>query len=140
MGAWGVRSFDNDTACDWAGDLVGGPDDLSAVERAIARAGAEAGPYLDARDAEQALAACEVIARLRGNAGYRDSYTEDVDRWVEAHRHLRPTPPMIDAAAAAIDRILAPVPELAGLWADAGDAIEAEWRADVDNLRRRVTS
>ncbi len=132
MGAWGYGAFDNDDAGDWAFGLEE-TDDLSLVEEAIDGV-LEADGYLDAPAASEALAACEVIARLQGRYGKRDSSTEDVDAWVEAHR--LPVPPeLIDRADRAIDRIIGPESELRELWDDAG--AEA-WLASVEELRGRV--
>ena len=39
--------------------------------------------YLDVDAACEGLAACEVVARLKGNWGARNAYTETVDKWVE---------------------------------------------------------
>src|SRR6185369_8090049 len=83
MGAWGVLAFDNDDANDWAYD-VEDTDDLSLVESAFG-AVEEAEDNLEAPDASNALAACEVLARLKGKAGYKNSYTAKVDEWVAAH-------------------------------------------------------
>lgn len=132
MGAWGYGAFDNDDAGDWAFGLEE-TDDLSLVEEAIDTV-LEADGYLDAPAASEALAACEVIARLQGRYGKRDSSTEDVDAWVEAHR-LRVPPELIDRADRAIDRIIGPESELRELWDDAG--AEA-WLASVEELRGRV--
>ena len=44
-----------------------------------------------------AIAAAEVIARLLGNWGERNSYTETVDAWVERVR-LRPSPELVERA------------------------------------------
>ena len=79
MGAWGVLAFDNDTANDWAYDLEG-VQGLSVVNTAFAELEQE-GDYLDSDFACNALAACEVIARLKGRAGYQNAYTEKVDSW-----------------------------------------------------------
>jgi hypothetical protein len=57
-------AFDNDEACDWASDLDG-VDDLSLIESAFV-AVESSGDCLDAHDSCNALAACEVLARLRG--------------------------------------------------------------------------
>jgi hypothetical protein len=67
MGAWGVLAFDNDDAADWAYDFAEA-DDLSLVESAFDTV-AEAEDYLEAPEASNALAACEVLARLNGKAG-----------------------------------------------------------------------
>ena len=103
MGAWGVLAFDNDEACDWASDLEKAAD-LSLVEAAFA---AVAGPaeYLDAHEACNALAACEVLARLLGSYGYRNPYTEAVDAWVASHQ-IQPTSDLLARADAVIDRVL----------------------------------
>lgn len=84
MGAWGVNTFDNDTACDWTCELENA-DDLSPVREALTRVLAVGDGYLDADDACEGLAACEVIARLKGNWGIRNAHTESLDRWIESH-------------------------------------------------------
>ena len=132
MGAWGYGAFENDDAGDWAFGLED-TDDLSLVEEAIDSV-LEAEVYLDAPAASEALAACEVIARLQGRYGTRDSSTEDVDAWVEAHP-LRVPPELVEKALQAIDRITGPDSELRELWDDAG--AEA-WLASVEEIKERV--
>jgi hypothetical protein len=133
MGAWGVLAFDNDEACDWASGL-NRVKDLSLVSRAFATVGNSDNERIRAHDACDALAACEVLARLKGNPGYKNPYTEDVDVWVAAHS-VSPPAPLLARADAVIDRILGENSELAELW-DEGDG--TEWRAAVDDLRRRL--
>src|SRR5262245_7465737 len=104
MGAWGTGIFDNDTACDWAYDLAES-NDLSLIESAfdkVLNVGAE---YLDADEAQEALAAAEAIARLKGNWGIRDGYTETMDKWVET-TGLAPPQDLIEKAHKAIERVL----------------------------------
>ena len=131
MGAWGVLAFDNDDANDWAYGLDD-IDDLSLVESAF-KAVEEAGDYLEAPDACNALAACEVLARLKGNPGYRNSYTEKVDEWVERHPG-KPSDRLLTRASSVIDRILGKS-ELRELWEE-GDA--ADWLRCVEELRGRL--
>lgn len=133
MGAWAADSFGNDTACDWTYGLEK-VDDLSLVREALEAVLEVQDEYLDADIASMGLAACEVIARLKGNCGLRNSYSERADRWVEQHRIQLPAN-LIHAALAVIDRILAPPSELRELWEE-GDA--SEWRQAVENLRERV--
>jgi uncharacterized protein DUF4259 len=133
MGTWGVLAFDNDNADDWAYDLDG-LDDMSLVESAFDELEAVGSAYLDQHIACNTLAACEVIARLRGRPGYTNAYTEKVDRWVAAHR-IDPAPELINRGTAAIARILGSNSELLQLWEDA----DAEpWRAAVADLRSRL--
>jgi hypothetical protein len=133
MGAWDADTFDNDTACDWAYDLEN-VTDLSYVRDALNAVLEVGDDYLDSDEACRALAACEVIARLKGNWGKRNSYTETVDQWVESHPQVPPVD-LIQSALAVIDRIRAPQSELLELWEE-DDA--TEWHAAVDDLRRRV--
>ncbi|HLK92353.1 MAG TPA: DUF4259 domain-containing protein [Polyangia bacterium] len=133
MGAWGERAFDNDTANDWAYGLDD-VDDLSLVESALEELEAAGDEYLDQDVACNALAACEVLARLRGSPGYQDAYTEKVDAWVASHR-LIPPPALLSRATAAVDRVLADNSELRDLWEEGeGDG----WRQSVADLRRRL--
>ena len=134
MGAWGELAFVNDTACDWAYDLEG-VNDLSLVEAALGEVEAVGKDYLDSDLACNALAACEVIARLLGRPGYQNSYTETVDKWVKAHK-LKPSPALVQRALGAIKRILGEDSEMRELWEE--DGPNPEWRAAVEDLRKRV--
>ncbi len=121
------------TRNDWAYDLEGA-NDLSLVESAFDVV-EEAEDYLEAPDASNALAACEVLARLNGNPGYKNSYTEKVDGWVAAHPQT-PTAALLKRADAVIDRILGDNSELKELWTESDE--NRNWLASVNDLRRRL--
>lgn len=57
--------LDNDTACDWVDELEES-DDLSVVEAALEKVLSAGLEYIEAPDAEEALAAVDVIVRLQG--------------------------------------------------------------------------
>ncbi len=133
MGAWGVLAFDNDDANDWAYGLEE-VDDLSLVESAFDAVEA-ASDYLEAPDASNALAACEVLARLNGNAGYSNSYTEKVDQWVAAHP-VKPSTALVARAVQVIERVLGDSSELRVLWSDSDE--NDLWIASVHELRERL--
>lgn len=133
MGAWGVLAFDNDAANDWAHDLEA-LDDLSLVETALNEVAVVGDEYLDSDLACNALAACEVLARLRGRSGYTNASTAKVDTWVAAHRIVPPAS-LLSRAAVAIDRILDEDSELRDLWEE-GDA--TDWCQAVEDLRGRL--
>jgi hypothetical protein len=135
MGAWGVLAFDNDDANDWAYGLDD-VSDLSLVESAFAEVESAGAGYLEPGPACDALAACEVLARLRGRPGYTNAYTEKVDRWVAAHR-IDPPSGLVNRGEAVIARILGPESELRELWEESGDE---EWRTAVEDLRLRMSS
>jgi hypothetical protein len=133
MGAWGVLAFDNDEACDWASELDG-VNDLSLVEAAFRVVEEASGKEFHAHDATNALAACEVLARLRGQPGYNNPYTKGVDAWVAAHR-IDPPRAMLARAETVISLVLGERSELRELWEE-GDG--TEWREAVEDLLRRL--
>jgi uncharacterized protein (DUF2126 family) len=133
MGAWGVLAFDNDDANDWAYGLDE-VNDLSLVESALQEVEAVGTEYLELPTASNALAAAEVLARLRGRPGYTNAYTEKVDQWVAAHQ-IAPDPGLINRAEAAIDRIVGSDSELRQVWEEAD--LEP-WLKAVSGLRARL--
>ena len=134
MGAWSADSFGNDDACDWAFELEASAD-LSIVETALDRVLKAGGGYLEAPEASQAIAAAEALARLQGNWGKRDSYSEAVDRWVEKVK-LTPARSVIIKAHQVLERVLAEPSELLELWQESGEF--EIWQASVQDLRERV--
>ncbi len=136
MGTWGTGLFDNDTAADWTESLSYSAD-LSLIEGTIDRALATVGAYLDADLACEALAAADVVARLRGNWGERTPYSEAVDQWVESAT-LEAPERLVESALAAVDRVLAPDSELNELFAETEQY--EEWCAVLDDLRRRISA
>jgi hypothetical protein len=133
MGDWGYDTFENDNACDWLFGLED-VDDLSLVTETFEHILAVGPKLLVASDAEEGLAACEVVARLKGHYGQRDAYTEDLDQWVKSHR-LTPSPDLIQTALAVIARVLTPPSELLDLWEESD---LDQWKQAVENLRGRV--
>ncbi|HXA46345.1 MAG TPA: DUF4259 domain-containing protein, partial [Burkholderiaceae bacterium] len=65
MGTWSHEPFGNDTANDWAYGLEE-TKDMSFIESALDRVIEQSGDYLEAPEAEEAIAAIEVIAKLLG--------------------------------------------------------------------------
>jgi Domain of unknown function (DUF4259) len=135
MGAWSADTFGNDTACDWSTGLEE-VNDLGLVRETLEQVLSGGDDYLDSDIACKGLAACEVIARLKGNWGVRNPYTEPVDKWVEAHK-IKPPDNLVQAAIVVIDRILIPPSELLDLWEEGDDT---EWRNAIEELRNRVTN
>jgi hypothetical protein len=136
MGTWGIGTFENDTACDWAYELEK-VKDLSVIERAldeVLNVGAE---YLDSHEAVEALAAAEVIARLKGNPGIGCGYTETVDQWVETNR-LAPPQALIEKSLKAIERVLFRPSELLELWGETEDF--TVWEESVKDLSKRLSA
>jgi Domain of unknown function (DUF4259) len=137
MGTWGYLTFDNDTTNDWANKL-GSLDTLSLVESAFDELEKVGDDYLDADIASEALGACEVIARLLGNPGYTNTYTEKVDLWVATHQ-LKPSTKLVNRASAALNRILSDNSELRELCEDVDEGDKNnDWHQAIDDLRNRL--
>ena len=134
MGTWSYESFGNDDACDWSYELEE-VDSLSFIEATLDAVLASGDEYLEAPEASQAIAAAEVIARLQGNFGVRDSYTQSVDEWVGRVK-LVPPQELARKAHRALVRILQGPSELLELWQES-DASTA-WINAVSDLRARI--
>jgi hypothetical protein len=136
MGAWGIDIFENDMACDWVNELEG-TSDLSLIESTLDEVLNVGADYLDADLAQEALAAAETVARLKGNWGIRDSSTETIDKWVEANR-LIPPQALIEKALKAIERVLSGPSELLELWSEGEDF--TVWEESVKDLSKRLSA
>jgi hypothetical protein len=135
MGAWSIESFGNDTAGDWAFGLEEASD-LSLVRETIQKVLDAGDEELDADAASEAIAAVEIIARLKGNFGPRDSFSEPADTWVKAHPQ-QPPQDLVDLAVQALDRVLVQPSELLDLWEES-DEFEA-WKSSVLDLKNRAS-
>lgn len=133
MGAWSHEPFGNDDACDFAGQLSGAHD-LSVVEKAL-DAVLRSSDYLEADTACVALAAVEVLAKLRGRGTQSDAYTAQVDAWV-GRVGIVPPAAILQKAGAAIERILAENSELRELWEEGEDG--GEWKVAVMKQREAL--
>jgi len=133
VGTWALHSFANDDASDLIGDLVDGTG-LSPVQEAIERVQSTDG-YLEAPEAQQGIAACEVVALVLGHASTASQAEEELTAWVARVK------PSVDAvivsrAVQVVDRVLAPDSELRELWEES-DEFNA-WQADIRALRARL--
>lgn len=136
MGTWSHEPFGNDAANDWAYGLEDGGG-IEVVEDALDKVLEAGDEYIDAGDAEEAVAAIEVLAKLLGKGTQSDSYTKKIDAWVAAHPGA-PPPALLQKARRVLARIAGKDSELAELW-DEGDADEAAaWRASLAALQRAL--
>ena len=133
MGAWGIGTFENDTACDFAAE-VAEESGLVVLEQALDRVLASTN-YLEARDAEEGLAAADIVARLNGSPGDRDAYTATIDTWVERSK-TTPSEALIEKARRSVTRILTAPSALLELWQDSGDF--GAWKGSVEEVSRRL--
>ena len=133
MGTWAADPFGNDTACDWKYGIEE-TDDLSVIQRSITRVLEIGDEYLEAPEAEEAIAAADTLARLRGQFYVRNAYTESLDEWVAKHP-IDPPQGLVDDAIRAMERVLSEPSELLELWME-GDG--TEWQAQMKALNERL--
>jgi hypothetical protein len=134
MGTWGAGTLENDTAVDWMYGL-GEVADFSLIEGTLDRALAFGDDSLPAAEAEEALAAAEVVARLLGNFGVRNDYTRTMDDWV-SWMPEKPSLELLTKAWRMVERVQRPPSELLELWTRSGGA-EA-WSRSLADLKLRL--
>jgi hypothetical protein len=133
MGAWAEDAFGNDTACDWADEFSEDPS-IERVEEAIDSI-FDADDYLDSDQASEGLVACEIVARLKGNWGIKNAYSERIDKWV-ASTKITPSAELVKKTQNAIHRILGENSELQELWDEDGE--NEKWHGEMNSLLKRV--
>jgi len=129
MGAWGVGSFDNDTALDWL-DLL---DRLGREALQIAFATiAEEDERIETEQARIAVAAAEAVAAARGHAA--PDLPGELAEWIDAHARDVDAP-LAAQAADAVTRIR-DRSDLAEMWEEQDSG--AEWQASIAALLERL--
>jgi hypothetical protein len=131
MGTWSFEPFGNDTAGDWAFGLDKAKD-LSYIEAALnAILEQDKDDELESTDAEEAVAACEVLAKLLGKGTQSDGYTQGVDTWVASVK-IKPDAGMLKKAQKALKRVTGKNSELRDLWEEEG---ADDWNETIKLLR-----
>lgn len=134
MGTWGMKTFENDEALDWANDLESTKDEV-LLESSLSPAEVD-NYYLDASDCVRVLCAAEVIAGVVGRP--RSSLPDNVSLWVTKHTNTK-IKPLVPLAIAKVERVLAKDSELDELWAE-NQQDYSTWRKDVTELLELLKS
>lgn len=130
--AWDHTSFGNDAANDWAYELEQ-RDDLSLIEETLQTVIETGDDYLGAREAEEAIAAAEVLAWLRGKRSAATAYTEKIESWVESNP-LNPPAALLKRAIRVLKRIEREPSEVMEQWEG-----KPEWTEWMQQLRARLS-
>lgn len=130
MGAWECGSFDNDDAADWAAEFVDAPG-KRLIQKTLKTAIESPEGELDAMDSNPALAACEVVAALRGAP--LDNLPEELAE-VTSRSRIKVDQALVDLALAAVERVRTDS-ETRDLW-DEGDF--EGWLAAIVDLEERL--
>ncbi len=133
MGTWSIDNFGNDDACDWAEGFVAAPD-LDKLMAAV-KPVATSDDYIEADECQEALAACEVIARISGAWVCENPFAVIIDRWIFATNPII-NDDLLDLAMKAVEKIESENSELHALWAES-DSYE-EWSQSMVQLKLRM--
>ncbi len=126
MGAWGIKTFENDDASDWIYDLED-TSDLSFIEATLKLPQDE---YLESPDGCNILAAAEVILALQGKP--RDGFPESAANWVASNTSLDTTS-LTSLAVSSLEKVLSEESELKELWEETENF--EEWKNDVLSIK-----
>lgn len=132
MGAWGIGSFENDTAMDWLIDFEA--NDFRLIDRTLAGVAAmQAVDVLDADEACEVLAAAECVAAAAGFPA--TSLPDEVENWVSANQPIQVKPDYVRMALTAVARVRSQS-ELKELWAETEEY--GAWDTAVADLQSRL--
>ncbi len=132
MGAWGDKAFENDSACDWFGELESeGVSALRAMLTLVAEFDAD--DYLDVDEGSAAIAAAEIVAAALGKG--RDRLSDDALAWLDANPAAI-TPADRALAQRAVARVDGDESELRALWDENG--ADTAWHLGIRELQARL--
>jgi hypothetical protein len=138
MGASSIQPFDNDSAADWVADLCEHESDgMDFIQETLLATVDHGEEYLEAPQAEEAVAAATVVALLTQHpvgSGLDPELHEELMEWLQVHGS-HPTPQLLSLAIAGLNRVVTAPSELMELWADEGDT---SWRASVEETLARL--
>jgi hypothetical protein len=135
MGTWNIGPFDNDDASDLVDDVI--KKGVKRAEDAIGRVLKVGSNYLEAPEAQQGIAAAEIIAQLSGGSSAVEESIPELSEWT-LRQLVKPSEEVVHRAQAAVNRVLAEPSELLELWSEA-EEFDA-WRASVQGLADRLAT
>lgn len=128
MGAWGMKPFENDSACDWVYDLQ--KKGIKAIEEAFTWE-EENDEYLDSSFGTEIIAAAEVLYAIKN--GPRKDVPEDVLNEIQKFNSEQ-VQHLYRICVKAIDRVMGKDSELYDLWEETGEDFKI-WSDDVIELK-----
>lgn len=135
MGAWGIKSFQNDDALDWLASLEQeGAEQIRLTFSAVLQEATEDN-YIEAPTACDALAAAELVAAA--HTGMHDRLEPPMRALLEPVAGSITSGDTIELAKKCVRLVLSEGSELRELWEETKD-FDA-WQADVSGLLQRLS-
>ncbi len=134
---WGVGSFENAMAQEWIA-MLEKRDPVSLIGNTLREATAYGDDgEVPALVGQYAIAAAELVARLKELAPGGNPLPDLLERWLRDHPIVPPTP-HVEQAIAALERIARPPSGLLRVWETRGNP--AAWLEQIADLKRRLLS
>jgi hypothetical protein len=128
VGAWGHRTFEDDTTCDWVWELAETSAPVAFLKESLNVDGLD--DYMEYDACASVLAASEAVYSVI--FGIRDDPPDDFKNWVSAHSDLD-LASVIPDCVTGLKRLLAENSELNELWEENED-LYPRWRENVQQL------
>lgn len=132
MGAWGMKSFENDEASDWLIDFEGSKE-IKQLEKTISQIIRD-GARPDVPECAIAIAAAELVAALKGSPA--EDLPDSANEWAKSQDRSRLNG-LLDNAIMAVSKIKNGS-ELQESWKMSG-ALDG-WLESVNDLEKRLSS
>lgn len=137
MGTWSEEIFGNDTACDWIEEVLTSSIDIQVLFESLEPIIKQIKTHdiLTITTGEIALAACETVARLKGNSNAE--VITQLNDWIEKQTIIVPDTFNLQCIEI-VDYILSEKSELKLLWEEAGINYYNNWKSVVTSLKMRL--
>lgn len=138
MGAWGHKTFEDDSALDLIDDLIDSDNPLDEIEQSLSKV--QEGEYLEYDDGQVVSVALAILDyALHDDAPDRNEIEEDVEglrAWLDTLDRAR-LRALLPAALRGADVLVSPQSELAELWAE-NEELFPQWRDLILARRDRL--
>lgn len=134
MGAWGEKTFDDDTALDLLDDWMEAKNPVDSMRAAIVEALEE--DYLEYTEGHVISVAAAILDYQLNGQPFEEADIEDLGPWLETlnqERLAELRPLVLDG----LTRLLGDESELAELWAENED-LYPKWRAILEGRQSRL--
>ncbi len=134
----GIGSFENAMAQEWIA-MLEKRDPVSWIGNTLREATAYGSDSeVPALAGQYAIAAAEVVARLKESGAGGGPLPDSLERWMRDHSIVSSPAAHVEAATAALERIARPPSGLLRVWEERGEAVA--WLEQVSELKSRLVS
>ncbi|WP_339736268.1 DUF4259 domain-containing protein [uncultured Gimesia sp.] len=134
MGAWGYKTFEDDTTCDWLDDLYEAEDPYRFLLSSLNPEQNDG--FLDDLVCSSILGAAETVFSLLFQV--RDNPAEEFKEWIQNNQDL-PVNDLKPNCIKSLKRVLSDDSELNEIWSDSGEDY-INWRKNIESMIEALES